>query len=85
MFAFYTQVDDVGKGGGPAVVAGLIVLYGRKVAFNIAVSGWLLCGAILLALTKHIDKDVERAEQAVAAEVENAARRDGGDRDEEIL
>ena len=48
-------------------------------------SGWLLCGAILLALTKHIDKDVERAEQAVAAEVENAARRDGGDRDEEIL
>jgi len=85
MFAFYTQVDDVGKGGGPAVVAGLIVLYGRKVAFNIAVSGWLLCGAILLALTKHIDKDVERAEQAVAAEVENAARRDGGDRDEAIL
>lgn len=69
MFAVYSQVDDVGKGGGPAVVAGLIVAYGRVAAFNVAVSGWLVCGAILLALRWHIDKDVEKAQEAVAEEV----------------
>ena len=40
MFAFYSQIDDVGKGGGPALVAGLIMAFGRRFAFNIAVSSW---------------------------------------------
>ena len=74
MFAFYAQVDDVGKGGGPAVVAALIVAYGRVAAFNVAVSGWLVCGAILLALRRHIDADVERARLAVAEEVRREDR-----------
>mgnify|MGYP006132704013 CR=1 FL=1 len=76
IFAFYSQVDDVGKGGGPAVVAGLIVLYGRAVAFNIAVSGWLVCGGILLLLVRYIDQDVEKAHRAVAEEVESGRRRE---------
>ena len=29
MFAFYTQIDDVGKGAGPALVAGFIVEFGQ--------------------------------------------------------
>lgn len=78
MFAFYAQVDDIGKGGGPAVVAALIVAYGRVAAFNVAVSGWLVCGAILLALRRHIDADVERASLAVAEEV----RREDREREE---
>ena len=74
MFAFYSQVDDIGKGGGPAIVAGLIVAYGRVAAFNVAVSGWLVCGAILIALRWHVDADVARAQAAVAEEVKREDR-----------
>ena len=70
MFAFYTQIDDVGKGAGPALVAGFIVEFGRRVAFNIAVSGWLLCGAILLCLYPFVDGDVENAQEAVREELD---------------
>lgn len=70
MFAFYTQIDDVGKGAGPALVAGFIVEFGRRVAFNIAVSGWLLCGAILLCLYPFVDRDVENAQEAVREELD---------------
>ena len=82
MFAFYSQVDDVGKGGGPAIVAGLIVLYGRVAAFNLSVTGWLLCGAILLSLRRHIDKDVERAQMAVAEEIARADAEDARTQEE---
>mmetsp|Transcript_12246 Transcript_12246/g.51500 ORF Transcript_12246/g.51500 Transcript_12246/m.51500 type:complete len:418 (+) Transcript_12246:4776-6029(+) len=70
MFAFYTQIDDVGKGAGPALVAGFIVEFGRRVAFNIAVSGWLLCGAILLCLYPFVDRDVDNAQEAVREELD---------------
>ncbi|ACO63205.1 major facilitator superfamily [Micromonas commoda] len=70
MFAFYTQIDDVGKGAGPALVAGFIVEFGRRIAFNIAVSGWLLCGAILLCLYPFVDRDVENAQEAVREELD---------------
>ena len=70
MFAFYSQIDDVGKGGGPALVAALIVAYGRTRAFNVAVSGWVLCGAILLCLRRYIDADVVNAQRAVQEELD---------------
>ena len=70
MFAFYSQIDDVGKGGGPALVAALIVAYGRTKAFNVAVSGWVLCGAILLCLRRYIDADVVNAQRAVQEELD---------------
>ena len=41
MFAFYTQIDDVGKGAGPRSWRGSSWNLGRRNAFNIAVSGWL--------------------------------------------
>ena len=69
MFAFYSQIDDVGKGGGPALVAALIVAYGRTKAFNVAVSGWVLCGAILLCLRRYIDAGVVNAQRAVQEEL----------------
>ena len=70
MFAFYSQIDDVGKGGGPALVAALIVAYGRTKAFNVAVSGWVLCGAVLLLLRRYIDADVVDAQRAVQEELD---------------
>ena len=65
MFAFYSQIDDVGKGGGPALVAGLIVGFGRTVAFNIAFSFWFLCGILLVCITFTIDRDVQSQEKMV--------------------
>lgn len=40
-------LDDLGKGLGPALVAGLISLVGRVPAFNIAIAGWVPCGLLL--------------------------------------
>ena len=65
MFAFYSQIDDVGKGGGPALVALLIVSMGRRVAFNVAFSFWFVCGVILACITFTIDHDVEMERRAV--------------------
>lgn len=65
MFAVYSQIDDVGKGGGPALVAGLIVGFGRTVAFNIAFSFWFLCGILLACITFTIDRDVQSQEKMV--------------------
>ena len=70
MFAFYSQIDDVGKGGGPALVAGLIMMFGRRFAFNVAISGWLLCGVILLFLARYIDADVANAQRRVQEELD---------------
>jgi hypothetical protein len=65
MFAFYSQIDDVGKGGGPALVALLIVSMGRRVAFNVAFSFWFVCGVILACIKFTIDHDVEMERRAV--------------------
>ena len=80
MFAFYSQIDDVGKGAGPAVVAALIVAYGRRAAFNVAVSGWLVCGAILLLLARYLDEDVENAQRAVEEEIRTRGDEGEGER-----
>lgn len=50
-------LDDVGKGLGPAIVAALIAGTGRRVAFNLAVCGWLPCGALLCAAGTSIGRD----------------------------
>ena len=79
MFAFYAQVDDIGKGGGPAVVAALIVAYGRVAAFNVAVSGWVVCGASC-SRCGGTSTPAERASLAVAEEVRREDRERETDR-----
>ena len=71
MFAVYSQIDDVGKGGGPALVAVLIVSMGRRVAFNVAFSFWFLCGILLTCITFTIDHDLELERLAVLEALEH--------------
>ena len=71
MFAVYSQIDDVGKGGGPALVAVLIVSMGRRVAFNVAFSFWFLCGILLACITFTIDHDLELERLAVLEALEH--------------
>ena len=78
MFAFYSQIDDVGKGGGPALVAGLIMASGRRFAFNVAMTGWLVCGCVLLTLRGFIDADVVRAQEQVENELDGVVAEEGG-------
>lgn len=58
-FGAFAIFDDVGKGGGPVVVASLVKAMGRKKAFGIAIiAGWLLGAGInsLLVLTLEGDE-----------------------------
>ena len=59
-FAIFAIFDDLGKGGGPVVVARLISHFGRRHAFLLATAfGWFLGGAVnaLVALTLNKDED----------------------------
>jgi len=53
--------DDLGKALGPALVARFIKRMGRKAAFNLAVSGWIPCGILLLAVGFFLERDEQRA------------------------
>ena len=65
VFGFYSQIDDVGKGAGPALVAVFIVSMGRRVAFNLAFSFWFLCAVLLACIAFTIDSDVEQEQRDV--------------------
>jgi hypothetical protein len=59
-------LDDVGKGLGPALVAGLISLTGRVTAFNIAIAGWIPCGLLLLLAGLSISEDEARVQSTLS-------------------
>lgn len=67
VFAVYSLMDDLGKGAGPAVVAALIVRLGRKTAFNLGISGWVLCGALLTAIARFLDNEESELQESLAA------------------
>lgn len=45
--ALQTVLDDLGRGLGPFVIGLLVQVTSRQVAFNIAVLGWIPCGALI--------------------------------------
>ena len=60
-FALLNTFDDFGRGLGPVFVASLIIgLGGRKIAFNVGVGGWVLCGLINLCIFFTIKDDVSK-------------------------
>lgn len=61
-FALMNTFDDFGKGLGPVFVADLIAKSGgvRRRAFNIGVSGWILCGLLNLCVYFTAKKDNEK-------------------------
>ncbi len=60
IFSFFNLSDDLGKGLGPFVISGLILLFGRVAAFNVANWFWLICGAILLYIARTFPRDEQR-------------------------
>jgi MFS family permease len=60
-FALLNTFDDFGRGLGPVFVAALIVKLGnRQKAFNIGVTGWLLCGLFNMVIYFTLEDDLER-------------------------
>ena len=64
--ALHILFDDVGKGLGPYLISLLIQLFqgDRKEAFNIGFIGWIVCGLLLVLVSKFVESD----EEAVAAQ-----------------
>jgi hypothetical protein len=82
VFAIFNLMDGLGKGLGPAAVASLIESHGRLYAFNVSLSMWLLCGALLACIALTLGAD-ERALQLRLARARNAAQADGEEHEEE--
>ncbi|GLI68460.1 hypothetical protein VaNZ11_012882, partial [Volvox africanus] len=70
--ALQSMTDDLGKGLGPVLVAGLIHALGRKGAFNVATGGWIPCGVLLasLACCMRRDEDAMQARLAQSSEAQ---------------
>jgi len=78
-FALLNTFDDFGRGLGPAFVAWMIEnLGGRTRAFNIGVTGWILCGILNTMLFCTVERDEEKVslgvEQMAADKEENESR-----------
>lgn len=60
-FGAFAIFDDIGKGGGPVVVAHLVAVMGRRRAFTVAIAaGWLSGAAINALLVLTLDSDEAR-------------------------
>jgi sugar phosphate permease len=74
--ALQSLTDDLGKGLGPAIAAGLVAALGRRNAFNVALCGWGPCGLLLglLATCMRGDEAAMQAGLAAAARAGRARR-----------
>jgi len=46
-FAIYNLTDDLGKGGGPVLVASLVHAFGnRQTAYNVSICFWFICAVM---------------------------------------
>ncbi len=68
-FALFNLFDDFGKGLGPFFVSLLIVRFGRTLAFNIGVLGWIVCGIANLAIFFTVAHDEHEVQTMLAAEL----------------
>lgn len=65
-FALLNTFDDFGRGLGPAFVAWMIEkLGGRRNAFNIGISGWILCGILNGLLFCTVEADEEKVRMSL--------------------
>ena len=75
VFAIFNLMDGLGKGLGPAAVASLIAAHGRRYAFNVSLSMWLICGALLAGIAATLAGD-EAALQTTLLRARAAAAAD---------
>lgn len=76
-FAVFSLFDSLGKGLGPAAVAGIIASRGRRSAFNISICLWFVCALLLGAMAVYLEAD----EKAMVDKVEEARRRNAAGRE----
>jgi predicted MFS family arabinose efflux permease len=57
IFALYNLFDDLGRGLGPYFIGLLIASLGRVQAFHVANLLWVVCGALLLIMSRSFPRD----------------------------
>jgi hypothetical protein len=58
VFSFFNLTDDLGKGGGPYLIAKLTEALGsRRLSFTAGISCWILCGFFLASMSFTIRSD----------------------------
>jgi predicted MFS family arabinose efflux permease len=76
-FALHSIFDDLGKGGGPALVAAWIVVMGRKAALNLAASMVLPAALSLFLLALFVESDETRVQFAVREAMDRSSHGGG--------
>jgi predicted MFS family arabinose efflux permease len=73
IFALYNLFDDLGRGLGPWFIALLIASLGRVQAFHVANLLWVVCGVLLLVMSRTFPRDEialnQRLRERAGAEV----------------
>lgn len=65
--ALFNTFDDFGRGLGPVFVAVMITRFGgRTPAFNVGVSSWMVCGAMISSTYFTIKHDEDRVQTLIA-------------------
>jgi predicted MFS family arabinose efflux permease len=67
VFSLYNLADDLGKGLGPWIIGGLVGMFGRVVAFNVANLFWVFCGIILLLMARTFPRDEAALQERLRA------------------
>ena len=85
-FALLNTFDDFGRGLGPAFVAWLIEkLGGRRKAFNVGISGWVMCGLLNGCLFFTVEADEEKVRLGVEQMSEATSNRRRPDVDHDSM
>ena len=72
--ALQTTLDDLGKGLGPAIVALMISGLGRQSAFFWATMGWIPCGMLLMACSRHLEDDEAAMQMRLSRTLSSSGR-----------
>ncbi len=68
--AFLGVIDDIGKGFGPFFLSKLITAFGRRLAFNVSLIGWLIGGSISFFLYCTVKRDEDKIQDAIQARIQ---------------
>ena len=71
-FAFFNLSDDIGKGGGPVIVAALASSLGsRQTAFNVCICFWIFCGVTLWLTAYTVEEDESKVQLQIRQSLGN--------------
>jgi hypothetical protein len=68
--AFLGVIDDLGKGFGPFFLSQLITAFGRRLAFNVSLIGWLIGGLIYFFLYFTIKRDKDNVQNTIRSRIQ---------------